>query len=910
LTGVGLRPRSAMISKTSLVLALLLVVLVVGGGTKSSSFVRFAEASHSTDISDYYNFGFYELVQECLAVDPVEGECPSHWYSVQQGVNKLTEWDVSNIKNMYDAFYYGASQFNGDLSSWDVSSVTDMEYMFGGAYQFNGDLSSWDVSSVKDMAYMFYGAFQFNRDLSSWDVSLVTSMRSMFGGASNFNRDLSSWDVSSVRDMEYMFSGAYLFNGDLSNWDVSSVTTFNGMFSWAHSFEGKGLETWDTSNVKVTRDMFWEASSFDGKISNWNTDSVTDMVYMFDKASSFAQDVSGWTKHDGNTLCDYDQNWSQECSGGVGADTSVMFLDATKFLSMYNCGINGPPKECTPSGTAASSGFSEYAPAETFDPSVYTVEWFNSAAASDYYTLDDMTIWGTPRLDIESGTTITNMKFKLNEEYAKMIGGCVLPGVLVAVFIFALTFLYFAFKFATCCLWVVTGSCECCFKSKVPSACQKKTAKFVVVLCALISIVGCGLIYWGASELPIAVNDVVKDLGRSLDVMDVDVDVIDAAYTNAAGLIPDGGQDEKVEISNTRASVKSTVNTFENEVEKYVEQTEQAAIALASFLLVVSLICGGLVFGNFKKCIFFASVPLWLLLLISWIMFGVFMGVAQFFDDLEVTVIDWRSAEGFYPPAANPMTSLDDVLPCFSDRVALDTITGARQAIYDGINRLNIKLNDERSYVTQFVNAEYKSSTASQMCGAKTGEFKQVGVDGSISYDEYKALACNLYERGLLGENDEVFETTNLNGYDQVWSSGTKSHTVSLQEAYLYYFNTYGYALDIASVSGTIDMISALPNIDSLARCKYVEEFVTRVSAEEDYVSPITGETIQAPDETPLNRLLKYSEVLAVAWFLIGLSYIILYVVMMKYMFWMQAEDREKLTDAEMQEVWGSYHEK
>ena len=820
-----------MISKTFHVLALLLVVVLVGGGgTKSSSFVRFAEASHSTDIKDYYYYDFYELVQECLAVDPVEGECPSHWYSAQQGVNKLSEWDVSNIKNMYDAFYY-ASQFNGDLSSWDVSSVTNMEYMFG-------------------------------------------------------------W--------------AYLFNGDLSKWDVSSVTTFNGMFSWAHSFEGKGLETWDTSNVKDTRDMFWEASSFDGKISNWNTDSVTDMVWMFDKASSFAQDVSGWTKHDGNTLCDWEQS---VCSGGVGADTSLMFLDATKFLSMYNCGINGPPKECTPSGTAASSGFSEYAPAKTFDPSVYTVEWFNSAAASKFYTLDDMTIWGTPRLDIESGTTITNMKFKLNEEYAKMIGGCVLPGVLVAVFIFVLTLLYFAFKFATCCLWVVTGSCECCFKSKVPSACQKKTAKFVVVLCALISIVGCGLIYWGASELPIAVNDVVKDLGHSLDVMDVDVDVIDAAYTNAAGLIPDGGQDEKVEISNTRASVKSTVNTFENEVEKYVERTEQAAIALASFLLVVSLICGGLVFGNFKKCIFFASVPLWLLLLISWIMFGVFMGVAQFFDDLEVTVIDWRSAEGFYPPAANPMTSLDDVLPCFSDRVALDTITGARQAIYDGINRLNIKLNDDRPLETQFVNAEYKSSTASQMCGAKTGEFKQVGVDGSIAYDEYKALACNLYERGLLGENDEVFEMT-LNGYDQVWSTGTKSHTVSLQEAYSYYFNNYGYDLDIASVSGTIDMISALPNIDSLARCKYVEEFVARVSAEEDYISPITGETIQAPDETPLNRLLKYSQVLAVAWFLIGLSYIILYVVMMKYMFWMQAEDREKLTDAEMQEVWGSYHEK
>jgi hypothetical protein len=86
--------------------------------------------------------------------------------------------------------------------------------------------------------------------------------------------------------------------------------------------------------------------------------------------------------------------------------------------------------------------------------------------------------------------------------------------------------------------------------------------------------------------------------------------------------------------------------------------------------------------------------------------------------------------------------------------------------------------------------------------------------------------------------------------------------------------------------------------------------FVARISAEEDYVDPISGLSVAAPDETPLFRLLKYSQVLAVAWFLIGLSYIILYVVMMKYMFWMQAEDREKLTDEEMQEVWGSYHEK
>lgn len=728
-------------------------------------------------------------------------------------------------------------------------------------------------------------------------------------------KTLLDWDVSMIKDMSWAFAEQYTFNGDLSKWDVSSVTSFNGMFYRATSYEGVGVEAWDTltSKAKSMQDMFWEATKFNGKVSGWNTNNVSNMKWMFDKAKSFAQDVSGWTKHDGNTECGYfGSNYYYSCTGGVGADTSLMFLDAEAFLASYNCGVDGPPKACTPNGNDVSAGFAEYAPAATFDPSVYTVEWFNSDAASDYYTLHDTTIWGTPRLDVQSGETITDMKFELNEEYAKMIGGCVLPGVLVAVFMFVFTLLFFAFKFATCCIWVVTGSCECCLRSKIPTASNKTFAKCVVVVCALISIVGCGLIYWGASELPLAVSDVVKGLSDSLNILTSDVDIIDAAYTNSAALIPDGGQDEKVQISNTVASVQSTVSTFENEVEMYVEQTEQAAIALATFLLVISLICGGLVFGNFKKCLFFASIPLWLFMLVSWIMFGVFMGVAQFFDDLGTTVIDWRSAEGLYPPAANPMTSLDDVLPCFSDRVALDTITGARETIYEGINNLNTKLNINDVNTNMYINAEYKKTTALEMCGVKTGKFNEIGVSSeNVAYDEYKALACNLHERGLLLDGDVAFDTTNAAGYDQDWSGVTKSHTMSLQDASGFYsMSPYNYVLPISDVSGAIDMINAMPNIDSLARCKYVQSFVAKVAAEQqDYVDPITGETIQAPDDSPLNRLGIHSETLAVAWFLIGLSYIILYVVMMKYMYWMQAEDKEKLSEEEMKEVWGSYHE-
>ena len=744
-----------------------------------------------------------------------------------------------------------------------------------------------------------------------WDCLQIEPIKGECGSeyspmlGSTFGADLKDWDVSMIKNMDDVFSYAYDFNGDLSNWDVSSATSMYGMFSYSQDFEGDGLETWNTGNVKNMQDMFWEAKKFNGKISNWDTTSVTTMKWMFDQAKKFDQDVSGWTYHDGNMICDWVEspNWIYTCYGGQGAVTELMFQDAEAFLSKYNCGVNGPPRDCTSNAQGAAVLAGDPGDVK-FDPTTYDVSWFNSDAATDRYTLDDKTIWGTPRFDVQSGKTITNMKFELNEDYAKMIGGCVLPGVLVAGFFLVLTLLFFMFKFATCCFWVVTGACECCLKSKIPTSSEKTFAKCFVVVCALISIVGCGLIYWGASELPHAVADVVDVLESAVNVLRDDVDKIDSAYDNAESFLSDGGQHEQVQIANTRASVESTVDTFENEVEKYVEKTEQAAIALATFLLVVSLVCGGLVFGNFKKCIFFASIPLWLFVLVSWIMFGVFIGLAQFFVDLEMTVLDWRSAEAFYPPAANPMTSLDDVLPCFSDRVALDTITGAREAIQQGIHSLNSELYSTQPTVTEYINEEYKKTTVMSMCGEKDGKFNEIGVDNNVVYDEYKALACNLYERDELEATTNVYERTAPSGYVQEWSGVNKTHSILLQDASAYY-----NSLDLSAVSGIKDMINVMPNIHSVARCKYVQQFVARIALEEDYVDPITGATIQAPDDSLLFRLLNSSEILAGAWLLIGLSYILLYVVMMKYMYWMQAEDKEKLTEEEMREVWGSYHE-
>jgi len=130
--------------------------------------------------------------------------------------------DTSNITNMKYLFsiLYRLEDFNGDISQWDVSNVKDMNRMF--AYsKFNGDISQWDVSNVKDMSGMFICIKFFNQDISKWDVSNVESMSGMFC-CSMFNQNINKWNVSNVVNMEHMFSKSK-FNKDISNWKLNSL---------------------------------------------------------------------------------------------------------------------------------------------------------------------------------------------------------------------------------------------------------------------------------------------------------------------------------------------------------------------------------------------------------------------------------------------------------------------------------------------------------------------------------------------------------------------------------------------------------------------------------------------------------------------------------------------------------------
>lgn len=68
-----------------------------------------------------------------------------------------------------------------NLNDIDTSKITAMNALFK-EVKFNGDISEWDVSNVKNMNVMFcYSTFTGeNGDISEWDVSNVKTMHNIF----------------------------------------------------------------------------------------------------------------------------------------------------------------------------------------------------------------------------------------------------------------------------------------------------------------------------------------------------------------------------------------------------------------------------------------------------------------------------------------------------------------------------------------------------------------------------------------------------------------------------------------------------------------------------------------------------------------------------------------------------------
>ena len=198
----------------------------------------------------------------------------------------LSNFDTSQVTNMSLMFFSMSNLTSLNLSSFDTSKVTGMIGMFFGVSSLTSlNLSSFDTSQVSGMSEMFRDMLKLTSlNLSNFDTSNVTKMHAMFRGMSNLTSlNLSNFDTSKVTDMGFMFYGmSNLTSLNLSNFDTSKVTNMYGMFNAMSSLTTLDLSSFDTSQVANMAHMFSDMANLTTlNLSNFDTSQVTDMSFMF-----------------------------------------------------------------------------------------------------------------------------------------------------------------------------------------------------------------------------------------------------------------------------------------------------------------------------------------------------------------------------------------------------------------------------------------------------------------------------------------------------------------------------------------------------------------------------------------------------------------------------------------------------
>ena len=207
-----------------------------------------------------------------------------------EGDIDLSEWNVSNVVSLVDAFNY--SKFTSiNVSGWTCPKLTNME----GAFESCSNLTSLTIDSfsapnLTDLSE----AFAFCTSLESITISGMSTpkleyMYSTFKGNTALkNVNLEGLNTSRVTDVDALFMDcSSLVSIDLSYLDTSSVEDLRSFFEGCKNLETVNLSGWDTANVTGMHSMFRECTKLkEVDLSGFNTSSLTNIGYMFEECYS------------------------------------------------------------------------------------------------------------------------------------------------------------------------------------------------------------------------------------------------------------------------------------------------------------------------------------------------------------------------------------------------------------------------------------------------------------------------------------------------------------------------------------------------------------------------------------------------------------------------------------------------
>ena len=174
--------------------------------------------------------------------------------TIEEGWGGISNWNVSNVKSMYQAFYC-CGLFNIDLTGWNTASSTNMYYMFGFAKKFSQDLSGWCVPLCSNTSANYFdkgSGFEGRYDLHPiWGTCPVDVVTDAVIEGENGEWGATGSEVNLVSDVVINPPGESI----TSQWEYSR----KGVVGWS-TYGGQMTDvtpltlqaSWDTVRLKQT----------------------------------------------------------------------------------------------------------------------------------------------------------------------------------------------------------------------------------------------------------------------------------------------------------------------------------------------------------------------------------------------------------------------------------------------------------------------------------------------------------------------------------------------------------------------------------------------------------------------------------------------------------------------------------
>ena len=287
----------------------------------------------------YYN-GTYAYLWNSPASTPNDNKIKSVKFSGSYSGNSynftykldLSDWDTSNVTNMYGMFSNCYALTNLDVSGFNTSNVTNISSMFEHTGKVNMiDMSKWDLSKINNN-YVFNGIFKgsYCENIKLPNMNLKKEFNTYYGETFKYLYGLKSLEAPELvntytNNIKFLFAGdKELYDVNMSDWDFSNVTYAYG------AFYGTKINN-VSANLISAKDsiysMFRESYADSINISNLEiSNKVTDTMWMFGDTKSTSID---FVDSNGNTKFD---------TSGV-TNMSYMFMNSKNLTT-----INGLSK--------------------------------------------------------------------------------------------------------------------------------------------------------------------------------------------------------------------------------------------------------------------------------------------------------------------------------------------------------------------------------------------------------------------------------------------------------------------------------------------------------------------------------------------------------------------------------------